>query len=184
MQKRSNKTRKLTVMGVLISVSIVLMLLIRFPLIPAAPFLEYDAMDVPILIGGFLYGPMAGLLMTIISSAIQGLTVSAAIGGPYGLIMHIIASGVFVVVASVIYKKYRHRKGAFIALAVGTLSMALVMIPANLLITPIFMNTDVSVVKEMILPVIVPFNLLKAGINALITFIIYKPLSRWIKREK
>ena len=64
-------------MAMLIAVSIVLVALIHFPIFPAVAFLEYDPADIPILIGTFAFGPVAGVLLTIVTAIIQGTTVSA-----------------------------------------------------------------------------------------------------------
>ncbi len=176
---RNEKVRKLVVMAVLIAISVVLIYVIHVPLIPAAPFLEYDPADIPILIGAMAYGPVAGLILTVIASVIQGITVSVA-SGPWGILMHIIATGVLVVVASTIYKFRRTRLGAIIGLVCGTLAMGAVMVPANHFITPIWMGAPTDVVDALILPGILPFNLLKAGINSVVTFLVYKVVSRYI----
>lgn len=180
MNKRMTRTRMLTTLAVLTALSIVLMLFIRFPIFPAAPYLEFEPMDIPILIAGFAFGPLAGLAVTLVSSLIQGLTVSSAVGGWVGVLMHFIATGTFVTVASVIYRRKHSLLGAIIGLVAGVLSMAAIMVPANLLITPAFFGVPIDAVKSMLLPVIIPFNLIKAGINATVTFIIYKPLRRFI----
>lgn len=175
-------TRKLTVMGMLAAISIVLVMVVHFPLFPAAPFLEYDPADIPIFLGTFAFGPLAGLILTFVVSLIQGLTVSAQ-SGVYGIIMHVAATGAFVLLAGNIYKYHKSRGRAVVALLCGVLVMAAVMAAANLVITPLFMGTPVSAVKAMLLSVIIPFNLIKAGINALITFLVYKPLSRYLHGE-
>ena len=175
----NQKTKKLAVMAMLVALSVVLVAFIHFPIFPAAPFLEYDPADIPILIGGFAFGPLAGLLLTVIASLIQGFTVSAG-SGLYGILMHIIATGTLVLVASSIYK-FKHTKGgAVIALLCGTLAMGAVMCVANHFITPIFMGVPTAVVDAMIPTVILPFNLIKAGVNATITFFVYKTVSRYI----
>lgn len=168
--------KKLSVMGMLCAVSVVLVSLIHFPLFPAAPFLEYDPADIPIFIGTFSFGPIAGIVLTVITSVIQGFTVSAS-SGVYGIIMHIISTGSFCVSAGTMYKFRKTKKGAALALIIGTVTMTLVMIPANLIITPLFMGTPVSVVKSLLIPAIIPFNFVKAAANALITFLLYKRIS-------
>ena len=89
--KKKVSTRQLVSMAMLGAISIVLVSVVHFPLIPAAAFLEYAPADIPILIGTFAYGPLAGLLMTIVVSIIQGVTVSAQ-SGPIGVVMHIFAT--------------------------------------------------------------------------------------------
>lgn len=76
-KNRRISTRQLVSMAMLGAISIVLVAVIHFPLIPAAAFLEYDPADIPILICAFAYGPLAGLLLTVVVCFIQGFTVSA-----------------------------------------------------------------------------------------------------------
>lgn len=177
----NNKSlRKLTSMAMLAAVSVILVSLVHFPLIPAVSFLEYDPADIPILICGFAFGPVAGICVTIVASLIQGLTVSAS-SGIYGIIMHIIATSALVLTASIIYKKNKTRKGALVAIICGIIAMTLIMIPANLFITPAFMGAPRAAVVQM-LGAIILFNFLKAGINGFVTFIIYKKISALIHK--
>ena len=171
-------TRKLTVMAMLVAISVVLVYLVHFPIFPAMDFLEYDPADIPILIGTFAFGPVAGIVLTVIASGIQALTVSAQ-SGPYGFIMHVIATGTLVLVSGIIYRIRHSRAGAVLALLCGTVAMGLVMMVANHFITPAF-GMPVDVVDALLLPVILPFNLIKAGINSLITFLLYKSVSRYV----
>lgn len=181
MKKMTQK--KLVTMAMLAGLSIVLMYLVRFPIIPGASFLEYDMADVPILIGTFLFGPVSGLILAAVVSVIQGVTVSAA-SGWIGIVMHFIATGTFVIVAGLIYRRMRSRKGAVIGLVCGSLSMAAVMIPLNLIFTVYFLGVPREAVVAMLVPMIIPFNLIKAGINSVLTFFVYKPVSKVMKLEK
>jgi riboflavin transporter FmnP len=175
----NQKTKKLAVMAMLVALSVVMVYAVHFPIFPAAPFLEYDPADIPILIGAFAYGPVAGLILTIVAAVIQGVTVSAH-SGLYGILMHIIATSTLVLVASGIYRIKHTRVGAVVGLICGTLAMGGIMMVANHFITPYFMGAPVEVVDAMLLPVILPFNLVKAGINSVITFLVYKVVSRHI----
>ncbi len=178
-ESRQKQTVKLAKMGMLVAISIVLVLVIRIPF-PPLPFLEYDPADIPILIGTFAFGPVAGLVLTVVTSLVQGLTVSAG-SGAYGVIMHIVATGTFVIIAGLIYKFNHTRKGALIAVICGALAMILIMIPANLLVTPLFTGMPRSAIYSM-LPAIIGFNAMKAGINGLVTFLLYKPMSKFLHR--
>lgn len=170
-------------MAMLAAVSVVLVYLIHFWIFPSADFLEYDPADIPILIGAFAYGPAAGLILTVAASGIQALTVSAK-SGLYGFIMHVTATGVLTGVSSVIYKKKHTKAGAGLGLICGSLAMGGVMMIANHFITPIFMGVPTEMVDAMLLPVMLPFNLIKAGINSLVTFLLYKAVSvHFIKNE-
>ncbi|MBM6829945.1 ECF transporter S component [Anaerotignum lactatifermentans] len=182
-QKKKGNVRKLTSLGMLAAISIILVATVHFPLIPAAPFLEYDPADVPILIGTFAFGPVAGFLLTVVVSVIQGATVSAASGGFIGVIMHIFATGSCVLVAGNIYNRNKTKKTAAIALVIGALVMTAAMVVMNLIFTPIFMGAPMETVIAMLIPAIIPFNLLKAGINCAITFLLYKSISHLLKGE-
>ncbi len=176
------KTKKLVLMGLLCAVSITLLYMpfLRMPLVAAAPFLEYDAMDIPILIGGFMLGPLSGLALTLVCALVQGFTVSAS-SGLYGILMHTIATGALVGVSSVVYKYNKSVKGLIAGLVLGALSMTAVMIPANLFITPLFTGWPVEAVKTLIWPGIVPFNALKAGINSVVAFIVFSAFAGKMK---
>ena len=75
------RTAKLVKMGAMVAISVVLVYLIHFPIFPAVAFLEYDPADIPILIGTFAFGPVVGLILTVVTSVVQGLTVSASNNG-------------------------------------------------------------------------------------------------------
>lgn len=183
MKNVSSNVRRLTTLALLAAVAVVLVAIIHFPLLPAAPFLEYDPADIPIFIGTFLFGPAAGFALTAVVCVLQGLTVSVQ-SGIIGIVMHLFATGSYVLAAGNVYRKRRTRKAAVAALVVGTLTWTAVMCVWNLVFTPIFMGSSIQDVMGMLLPVIIPFNLLKAGVNSVVTFLVYKPISRVIFGEK
>ena len=174
------KTVRLAKMGMLVAISIVLVYFIHFPIFPAVAFLEYDPADISILIGTFAFGPLSGILLTVVTSVIQGVTVSAA-SGLYGIIMHVISTSVLVLVSGLIYKYNKTRKGAVIALLCGVAAMTLVMIGANMIITPLFMGVPRNIVWSL-MPFIAGFNAIKAGINSVVTFLLYKRISGFLLR--
>ncbi|MEA4947429.1 MAG: ECF transporter S component [Oscillospiraceae bacterium] len=176
MNTSMHKTRRLTAMAVMAALSVALVAMIHFPVFPAVAFLEYDPADIAILICGFAFGPLAGICVTAVAALIQGLTVSVT-SGVYGIIMHLIATGTYVTVASLIYQKHKTKKSAALSLLFGTLAMAAIMVPSNLLITPYFMGAPVAAIVAL-LPYIVLFNLIKAGANGIITFFVYKSISK------
>lgn len=191
MSNRSSRLdlKKLTVMAMLVALSVVLVSLVHFPIFPPVAFLEYDPADIPILIGTFAYGPLAGIVLTVLASLIQGFTVSAQ-SGVMGIAMHIFATCTLVLVAGTIYKFRRSRGGAVVALVCGTLAMTAAMVVFNHFLTPYFITPDVSdavavannraYVDTLLLPFIVPFNLIKAGANSAVTFVVYKVVSKYI----
>lgn len=174
------RTVKLVKMGAMVAISVALVYLIHFPIFPVVAFLEYDPADIPILIGTFAFGPLAGIVLTVVTSVIQGLTVSAA-SGLYGILMHVIATGVLVIVSGVIYRYKKTRGMAVVSLLCGMAAMAVVMMGANMVITPIFMGVPADAVWSL-MPFIVGFNVIKAGINGGVTFILYKRIANFLRK--
>lgn len=176
----NNKTALLTKLGIMVAVSIVLLMIVRIPF-PPAPFLVYDPADIPIYITSFAFGPIAGLLVTLVVCIIQAFL----LGGDlfYGFIMHFVATGIVAVVIGVMYSKNKTKKTAVIALITGVVVTTAIMCVMNLLVTPHYMGAPVEAVVAMIPTVIIPFNLLKAGLNSLVTFLVYKRISVLLRRE-
>ena len=179
-QNTKMTTIRLAKMAMLVAMSIVLVAFIHFPIFPAVAFLEYDPADIPILIGTFAFGPLAGFILTVVTSVIQGATVSAA-SGVYGILMHIIATSALVIVAGIIYRRNKTKKSAAIAILCGVAAMTIVMVGANMVITPIFMGVPRAAVWQL-MPFIVAFNAIKAGINGIVTFLVYKRISGFLHR--
>lgn len=177
----SKKTNQLTLMSMLCALSFVAVLTIRIPLIPIVPFLVYEPKDVIILTGGFLFGPMSAVLISVIVSFIELFTISST--GIIGLIMNILSTITFVLPAAYFYKKKHNMNGALHGMILGVFLMTLVMVLWNYLITPIYMGYPREAVVKLLLPAIVPFNLLKGGINTALTLLIYKPLVTTLRKS-
>ena len=165
--------KKITTVGMLCAIAFVAKLVSS--VIPAVSgFLSFDLKDVIIVIAGFMMGPMAAGLVTLIVSLIEMITISST--GLIGLVMNVLSSCSFACTAALIYQKHRSLKGAIVGLGCGVIAMTAVMILWNWLITPLYMHVDRSVVIGMLIPVFLPFNLVKGGINAALTMLIYKPV--------
>lgn len=173
-----NTTRRIAIMAMLTAVSVILTYF-RVPIIPSAAFLEYETADVPILIGSFMFGPLAGVILSVMVSAIQAMTLSAQ-SGPIGFVMHVFATGAFAAVSGAIYKRNKSFKGTVIALVFGSLVMITIMVPLNLIFTPMY-GIPIDAVKAMILPAIIPFNAVKAGLNSILTLLIFRQIAKYLK---
>ncbi len=176
--KNKLNIKRLARLGMLGALSLVLMLLVRFPLFPAAPFLEYEPSSIPILIGTFLYGSFWGVAITVVVSVIQGFTVSSS-SGVIGIFMHLLATGALSMVAGIVYQKNKTKKGALIALVLGSVAMIVVMVIWNYILTPVFTGMPREEVAKLIVPIIIPFNVIKATINSCIVFLVYKTVSKY-----
>ena len=175
----SEKIRKTVIMAMFIALGFVFILFIRTPIFPSAPYLVYDAGDIPILIGSLMYGPLPGLAMTAILSFLQMIFLSS--DGLIGFFMHFIATGALVIVSGLIYKHKKTKLTALIGLLLGSLAMVIVMLPVNYTVQILFYGTPEEVIIPL-LPIIAAFNAIKAFGNSIIVMLIYKPLSRFLKK--
>lgn len=167
----NSKTRQLTMTAMLCAIAYVVMAVGR---VPVVLFLKYDPKDVVITLGGLIWGPMTSFFVSAIVSLFEMITLSDT--GIWGLIMNIISSCSFACVAAFVYKKKHTLSGAVCGLALGTACMVAVMLLWNYLVTPIYMGYPREAVAKMLIPTFLPFNLLKAGLNAGITYFLYKPV--------
>ena len=174
--------RQLTQMAVFAAIAIILVYFIHLPIFPAVSYLEYDPGDIPIILGTFMFGPAAGLALTFVVCVVQGVTVSAQ-NGIVGIAMHFLATGSYVIVAGLIYRKEKSVPFAVIAMFAGTLVMCGTMVLWNLLITPVYLGVPRSVVIG-VMPYIASFNLIKAGGNSVIAFIVFKALGKFLIKGK
>jgi riboflavin transporter FmnP len=168
------KSIKITNVSMLIALSMIAGYFIHFPILPQAPFLLYDPGNVFLLIGSFKLGPKIGVLMCFITAILFALITGQ--GGPYGALMNFLATGTLIFVSSQIYLLNHTKRGAILGMILGTLAMTLIMIPANLIITPFYLGVEREIVIKMLIPAIIPFNLLKGIISGFLTFILYKRL--------
>ena len=176
--KRKFTTKELTTLAMITAIAYVLVSAVR---IPVVLFLKYEPKDVIITIGGFLMGPSAVLISSSVVALIEMFTISET--GIIGCIMNFLSTCSYAFVAALVYKKRHTMKGAIAGLAAGTVFMVSAMLLWNYLITPLYMTgTSRADIAGMLLPVFLPFNLLKAGLNSSITLLLYKPLVNGLRR--
>lgn len=173
------QTRQMTMTAVLAALAFAAVALVRIPVIL---FLSYEPKDVIVTIGGFLFGPLTSALISILVSLTEMITISNT--GWIGLIMNILSTCSFSCLAAFVYKKKRSLSGAVLGLAAGCALMTAVMVLWNYLITPLYMRYPREAVAEMLIPVFLPFNLLKGGINAALILLIYKPLVTALRKAR
>lgn len=158
---------------------IALAYVIHFIHIPVG-FLNLDFKDVVTTICGMYFGPLYGLTVAVLVPVIETLTVGGT--GVYGLIMNILSSVTFVGTASVIYRFKKTMSGAVVGLCAAAFAMTAVMVAANLVITPYYMGVSVSEVAVLVPKLLLPFNAIKAILNASLTLCFYKPLTAVLRR--
>lgn len=173
----NSRIKKLTMIAMLVAASLVVVSLFRIPIVL---FLKYEPKDVIITIGGFLFGPLTSFTVAVIVAIIEMFTMSDT--GVIGAIMNLLASCSFACTASYIYKRKHTAKGAVAGLFVASVIGIIVMLLWNYLITPLYMGIPREGVVELLLPAILPFNLLKVTLNSSIILLVYKPVVTALRR--
>ncbi|WP_035290329.1 ECF transporter S component [Clostridium sp. KNHs214] len=171
-------TKKLTTLAMLSAIAYIIMAVGRVPIVL---FLKYEPKDVIITIGGFIFGPLSAFIISVLVSFAEMFTVSDT--GFIGFIMNIISTCAFACTAGYIYKRNRTLKGAVYGLITGSFLMTTVMLLWNYLITPIYLGYPREAVAKLLIPAFLPFNLLKGGLNAALTMLLYKPLVNSLRRS-
>ena len=174
----NNKVKRITMIGMFAAIAFAIVVIAR---IPVVLFLKYDPKDIVITLGGFIMGPVSALLISVIVSLIEMITISDT--GYIGFIMNVLSTCSFACVATLIYRRKKTIVGAVCGLVAGCIAMVITMLLWNYLITPLYMKITREAVAEMLLPVFLPFNLLKGGLNAGFTFLLYKPIVTALRRS-
>ena len=196
MSTKVSRTRKITAAAIFTALAVVLMYLeIPLPLMP--PFLKFDFSEVPVLVGSFALGPVYGIVIELLKNLIH-LPVTGTMG--IGEVSNFITGSIYVFTAGMVYQRLRTRKGAVVGMLSATLLLALVAAPFNYFVTlPLYgsvlnfsteaivgmsakMNPAITSKETLIVLAFVPFNLFKGLVVALITFFIYKPISKLINK--
>lgn len=172
------KTKKMVLIAAMCAISVVLSVVCR---VPAFNFLTYDPKDVIIVIAGFILGPASALLISFLAALIEFFTIGDT--GIIGFFMNLIASAAFTVPAAALYKKVHTFRGAVLSLLTGIFAMTVMMIFWNYIVTPFYMGMERAEVAKLLIPVFLPFNLIKGFVNSVITLIIYKPIVRTLRKS-
>lgn len=180
--KKQFTTKNLAILGMLTAMAYIVTVFIRIPLMPAAPFLNYDVKDVIIAIGGFLFGPLAAVVLSVTVSLLELLTVSDT--GIIGFVMNVLSTLAFVLPASLMYRIKRKKSYAVTGLVTGVIVMSFVMVLWNYFITPLYMLIPREAIVPMLPTVFLPFNLIKGILNTVFTILIYKPLVKAFRAIK
>lgn len=205
MKEKSEKIRLFSVrsmveMAMLGAIATILMAL-EIPLPFAPPFYKLDFSEIPILIGAFAISPWAGVIIEALKVLLHVVffgTTSMGVGDFANFFIGIS----LVVPASVIYFRGKSRKSAAIGMGVGTLIMTVIGCAVNaFVLLPLYakmfempldaliamgtaVNSHITDIFTFVFLAVTPFNLLKGVLVSVITFLIYKRISRLLKSRQ
>lgn len=171
-------TKQLVVVALMCALAILLSF-VAFPIIPAASFLKLDIALVPSTVVGFAYGVGPGLLCGIACAICHAVIT----GNWVGALMSTIVALSFVIPSAIIYKRMHTNKGMIISLVVATICLIVAITIANLIIDPIFYGMPFDAVAGLVVPAIIPFNVIKGILVSIITALVYKAVAKMIAIE-
>ena len=171
--------RQLAYMAILSSLG-ALLAFIAIPLIPGAPTITYDPGNVPAIIGGFVFGPVAGCIIGALSLVVHFLLSG---DNPVGPLINMVLLAAVVVPAALIYRKNKTIPRMVIGLIVGDLVAMALVIPANLVAWYVYAGLAFENSLPFILSAVMPFNVLKLLINAALSFVLYAALRPILERS-
>lgn len=172
-------TRQLVTMALMCAIAS-LFSFVQIPLIPGVSFLTYDPSLMPAMVCGFAFGPGAGIAVGSIAAVIHGLILGEWVGS----LMNIFATAFFVLPAALLYRHMHTLKGAVAGLVISVITATAGAILVNLTIGVWFYYGSADVIIPLILPALLPFNLVKTILNALLTLVVYKAVSNLITPKK
>ena len=190
-------TRKLTMVG-MFSASAAILMIFEFPVPFAPPFYKLDFSEIPVLITAFAFGPVAGVMVEfckIVLNVLMDSTTTAFVGE----LANFMVGCSFILPASVLYLHKKNRKSAIVACVVGTLCLtvfgtsfnAIYLVPkfAQLYGMPLeaiiamgtAINPAITDLTTLVVFAVAPLNILKGVSVSLITMLVYKKLSHFMK---
>ena len=158
----------------------ILLSFIEFPIFPSASFLKLDVSLIPAVVMGFAYGAPSGLLCGIACAVAHGIIT----GDWVGSLMNIIVAIVYILPASLIYRRLDNLKGAVIGLSLATICLIAGVSAANLVIDPAFYGIPFDVVAALVFPAIVPFNLIKGIVVSVLSILVFKSVKNIIDDDQ
>ena len=178
---------RIAYMGIFTALAYVLSLF-DFTLLPGTPvtFLKLDFSNVPVMLGGFALGPVAGVIIAVLKELLHALTVGrTAFVGETANVIFVVS---YMIVPSIVYRKHKGIKVVIITLIIGCILQSLVSLPVNYLLTfPAFSLAFGGTWEKGHQLFIATwywallFNFIKTVIVSVTTMIVYKPLSLLIK---
>lgn len=178
MQK--NFTGKIVGVALFAALSFVVSLL-EFPIFPAASFLKLDFSAVFILLGGFMYGPIAGIIICAVKELIRFIMGSST--GGVGEIANFLVITAFIIIPTVVYRFKKGLPVVILTLVSGVITMTAAALVSNRLIMfPLYMGSGAAAAFSSLWYYIIFFNLIKGVAVGAIVFLLYKRVSFLFKK--
>lgn len=176
-----NRTLYLTYTALLAALAIMLSYFPEIPLAFFAPWLKMDFSFTPMLLAGFTLGPVAGLITMALTNLARLLgSTSAGVGE----LANVIVGSSYLLPAMILYRARRTQKAALVGMGIGIVLMVIAGVLSNMyILMPFFFGEKLAEfdMANYVATGVIPFNLVKGGINSLLVYLLYKRLSGLLK---
>lgn len=180
------RTRKIVVVGILAALAWIISRF-SFPLLAWAPFLKVDFSDVPILLGMYVFGPLAGIAIAAVRSLLSYVMSGGEAGFPIGDTAAFLATISYTLPIYYLIKDYKpNMKRTLLASSLGTISLTVTLSVLNwAFIAPLYMKVmgfSVGPMREYLAISVIPFNLLKGIFVSIVFFLLFSKLYGYLEK--
>lgn len=150
---------------------------VEFPVVPGAEWLKYDPSGIVPLLATLLYGPLIGGIVAILA------WIPHVVVDPIGAFMNIASTLSLLLVLSAVYRRDPSRKGAILGSLAGIVVTTAITICLNFVVTPLYLPATYQDVAALVLPALLPFNVIKAAVNSFVAVVSYGALERLLGED-
>lgn len=178
-RKRTLYTRKIVALALFTAMTYVISFL-SFPIFPATPYLKLDFGNVFIMLSGFLFGPIEAIAVTLVKELLALLNSTS---GGVGEIANFLMTSAFVILPAIVYKYQKGMKAVILSLSAACLlGTAVAALTNRFIVFPLYMGGAAAGVFNSVFWFVIAFNLIKTTAISVVTVLLYKRLSGFLKR--
>lgn len=168
-----------------------ILMLFEFPVIPVASYLKIDFSDIPVLLGGYIYGPFAGVMIAVIKCLLHAMVNGFSVGDLIGVSSDFISSLALLIPFCLVWRHqdWSFKRQMMVAIPLSTVVLTVVMSLLNLwVLTPLYMAVwhwqSTMPVAQLVAVGVLPFNLIKGLLVTVVFALIAGHLRQWLQRHK
>lgn len=168
-----------------------ILMLFEFPVIPVASYLKIDFSDIPVLLGGYIYGPFAGVMIAVIKCLLHAMVNGFSVGDLIGVSSDFISSLALLIPFCLVWRHqdWSFKRQMMVAIPLSTVVLTVVMSLLNLwVLTPLYMAVwhwqSTMPVAQLVAVGVLPFNIIKGLLVTVVFALIAGHLRQWLQRHK
>ena len=165
-------TRRIATTALLCALAFVLTF-VEIPIFPPAPWLMYDPSGIVAFVAALVFGPSTGAVVGVLPWVLKTLFSF----NPWGHLMAMLATVTLVVPAALIARRVSGTRGLVAGMVVGSVIAIAACVAGNIVVTPLYTAVSTADVIGMVVPILLPFNVLKVALNCVVTALVQRPVA-------